>query len=224
MTNSTNIYKESEIVYPWVIDALADRWLWPVSYINSRGFCDRSVWKSPKIPKMESQIHNLMKFILGPRKFVLCYCRSPVHMRTLYNYVAASWSLTTMSRSEVVDVQDLLNAIFGGDDDRLEAIEEADLLMLPYVDGAHIGLKKARGHIANMLVRRKVRKKPTITDIWVPRPPKIVDDKVNREWYISQASRLKDAFGDMIFDLFFGDQAKHVFVSSDLDKSQQEMI
>jgi hypothetical protein len=206
--------KYDEVVLPWDIDRRAEKWLWPVNYIATRSIYDRSVWREPDDARLEDQVTKMLAFLQGTRNFVLCFCNSPIYMRSLYQYIAAAWALTTFTRSEIADIQTILSAAFEADSPKWEAIEEADLLILPYADSSHIGLKKVRGHVSNMLLRRRALNKPTITDLWVADKPPIKGGTIHRSWYLKYAPGIKDLFGELAFDMFYGDRAKHVYVST----------
>lgn len=206
--------KIDEIILPWNIDRRADKWLWPVNYIATRSVYDRSVWSDPDDSRLEDQVSKILSFLQGSRNFVLCFCDSPIYMRKLYQYIAAAWALTTFTRSEIADIQTILSSAFEADSEKWEAIEEADLLILPYADSAHIGLKKVRGHISNMLLRRRSLNKPTLTDLWVAEKPPVKGGTIHQSWYLRHAAGIKDLFGELAFDMFYGEKAKHVYVSN----------
>lgn len=207
--------KLDEVVLPWEVDKRSDKWLWPVNYIATRSIYDKTVWTDPNDDRIEDQVAKLLSFLQGSRNFVLCFCESPIYMRKLYQYVAAAWALTTFTRSEIADIQTVLSAAFEPDSPKWEAIEEADLLILPYADPSHLGLRKVKGHVSNMLLRRRSQNKATLTDLWVADAPKIKNGIIHRSWYLNHAPAIKDLFGELAFDIFYGDRAKHVYVSTD---------
>lgn len=228
-----------ETVLPWKIDLSLPKWGWSTTFISSRVYYDRRVWKSPLsvgeakaeveenkrweeekkkdpnarrrdpiVSAMEGQIKSLIPYLYGSRNFVLFFSTNPVYIRKLYQYMAAAWVLSTNKRVEIADIQELIEVMFGDDEGRKEAIWQADLLFLPYPAKDHPGITKIRGAISNMLIRRKTAGLPTVTDLYVKRKPK------EKPALITQAKRLMDTFGDMAFDLFRGDSAKHVYVNT----------
>jgi hypothetical protein len=212
--NEQAVIDQEAIVLPWEVDKTADKWLWPVNYIATRSFYDRKIWKEPKDKRLDNQVLRLMEWLQGPRNFIMCFCSSPRYMRDLYQYLLASWALTTSTRSEIADIQTLMSAVFEPNSPKWEAIEEADLLIIPYADKSHVGLKKIRGHLSNMLLRRRSLNKPTITDIWVSENPPFKNGEIHRSWYGSHAIVIKDILGELASDLFEGDNSKYVYVSS----------
>lgn len=198
-----------EAVFPWDIEQDNERWAWAVNYLYGCGFYKKGMWKKPKHIKTVDQLSKLLLWLRGPRNFILCFSPSPVYMRELYLYVAASWALTTGGRSEVCDVQDLIDAVFNRDSGRMESIEKSDLLLLPSTtEKDYVGLKSARGTILNMLLRRKTIGLPTVTDLYVTGKHKNVEP-----WYTRNAKRIKDIYGELAYDMFYGESAKYVYVA-----------
>lgn len=197
-----------ETVLPWEIDLTLAKWGWSTTFISSRAYYDRHVWQHPEQIKIVDQVMNLVPYFYGTRNFILCFSTDPVYVRKLYHYLAAAWALTTNSRVEIADIQELIEVMFGDDEARKEAIWQADLLFLPYAAKDHPGISKVRGAISNMLLRRKAAGLPTVTDLYIKRKPRDKMDLVN------YAKRLVDTFGDVAFDLFWGDAAKYVYINT----------
>lgn len=198
---------QSPVVLPWEIDPKASKWQWAVGFVSTRSLYDRRVWREPSDDLVASQVEKMIHFLRGSRNWVLCFSSSPSYMRRLYQYVLAAWACTTGDRAEVVDIQDLITLIFERDDERKEAVERADLLILPYASPDQVGLQAARGSISNLLMRRKAANLPTITDVFTRDRPK------GKAWYINESKAVADVFGQLAYDLFNGDSTKFVYVS-----------
>ena len=210
------------IELPWNVDKSADKWMWPVNYIATRELYDSRIWTKPHNSSIDYQIVMLVQWLRGPRNFILCFTESPNYMRKIYKYLAASWALTMFTRSEIADIQTIMSAVFDSNSSKWESIEEADLLILPYIDKSHMGLQKARGNISNMLLRRRSLNKPTIMDILVTKKPIIRDGNISEKWFLDNAVVIKDIFGEAAFDLFYGKISKHVYVSVLKDEADKQ--
>lgn len=198
---------QSPVILPWEIDPKASKWQWAVGFVSTRSLYDRRVWREPTDDLVASQIEKMVHFLRGSRNWVLCFSSSPSYMRRLYQYVLASWACTTGDRAEVVDIQDLISIIFERNEERREAVECANLLILPYASPDQVGLQAARGSISNLLMRRKAANLPTITDVFIRDRPK------GKAWYINESKAVADVFGQLAYDLFNGDSTKFVYVS-----------
>jgi len=197
-----------EFVYPWDIDVKSPRWQWATSFVSTRPYYDRRVWTAPRHGALSDQVRKFLPCLFGSRNFVLCFSKSPVYMRDFYNYLSATWALTTGDRFEIADIQSLIDAIFDRDNAAREMLETIDLLLLPYGDKDHVGLHKARGTLSNILMRRKAAGLATITDLYVTQQPS------GKRWYLEEAQKVRDVFGRMAFELFYGDNAKYVYVTA----------
>lgn len=195
------------IVLPWEIDPKASKWQWAVGFVSTRRFYDRNVWRDPCDEDISTQVEKMVNFLRGSRNWVLCFSNSPSYMRKLYQYVLAAWACTTGDRAEVADIQDLISIVFDRDEERREAVECANLLILPYSAPSQVGLQAARGTISNLLMRRKAANLPTVTDIFT------VDRPKGKSWYINESKAVVDTFGQLAYDLFNGDSTKFVYVS-----------
>jgi hypothetical protein len=211
--NETNTNKliAPEPIMPWDIDTSSEKWLWAVNYITTRSFYKGSVWGAPKEQKTADQIKRIVQWSLGTRNFILCFSPSPLYMRKLYMYVTASWTLTTGGRAEIADIDDLQNIMYDKfkHPEKREALQEADLLCLPYAERGHSGLNSIRGSVSNMLMKRRTLNKSTIVDLFVGKRPVVL----NEDWFIPNSKRIIDNFGELAYDLFYGENAKYAYVS-----------
>lgn len=204
-----------EVVFPWTINREAEKWQWAIGFFNLKGI-PSSVWSVPKNPKVMSQIEKLTLWSLGSRNFILCMCQSPSYMRSLYPFVFSTFVCTTGERAEIADIQDIVEAVDNPDGDKMDAIEYADLLIVPYCDPDNRELKFRRGAIANFLQRRKQYGRSTITDLFIE------NMKFSPKNYEVYAKNLIHSFGPVVKELFQGDRAKLVGVGLPVKKEEQQ--
>lgn len=195
-----------EVIFPWAIERQAEKWQWAIGFFNVKGI-SATVWSVPKNSKVVNQIEKLTLWTLGSRNFILCMSESPSYMRSLYPYVFSTFVCTTGERAEIADIADILEAVDNPDGEKMDAIEYADLLIVPYCDPDNRELKFRRGAVANLFQRRKQRGRSTITDLFIERMT------FKPESYEQYSRNLIHSFGPVVKELFQGDHAKMVGVS-----------
>jgi len=127
-------------------------------------------------------------------------------MRELYPYVTSTFTFNTSKRSAIMDVQQVLDAIYSKNEEVLDTFENVDLLVIPCADPDHFGLRTAKSKIASMLTRRKAKQLSTIVDVLVPELPS------GKQQMMAYVQTLKGVYGDLGWDLFNGEHAKWVSV------------
>jgi hypothetical protein len=193
------------ITFPWDVDESSPAFFNLSSTVAMLGLPE-SVWRRPSSKIAVDQIESLMKFLTGPRSWVLCFCSSPSYLRELYIWLSAAWVCTTGSRVCIADVDYLIDAILHSEEKR-DTIEHSDLLILPYIDPSHSFLPRLKGAIASILQRRKIRRLPTITDLFIKNSAQL------EKTFLEESERLSDVFGDIVSELFSGTNAKYISVS-----------
>jgi hypothetical protein len=209
-----------ELVYPWDLkkrlpadpegeqfeEVIADKWVWHMGFLTSKNAPDY-IWEEPESSKVKNQIKCLTEYALGSRRWVICLCESSAYMRSLYPYVMATYVLTTSDRAIIADVDDLIVATDDHTGVMRDTIEYSNLLLIPYADPNNSLLKYRRGTITNIMQRRKANKRATVVDLYI-------NDLrgVNAKGRFKHCLKLVDSFGQPVFELFTGDEAKHVVV------------
>lgn len=206
------------IKFPWSINQDSDEWLWSMSYIRRRYMYCEEIWKAPDKLR-QIQIKGIVSYLLGSRNFALCLSVSPTYMRSLYPYIMASWVLTTKTRAEIAEISMIVSHIFDKNLDRLEAIEKADLLIIPYCEPNQAGLNHTRSQISNIIMTRKAQKKATLIDTWISGKhanPKNKDDLAS---IVKKTNVIQDLFGDLVFDMYrSGVGIKYIKITVDKEK------
>jgi hypothetical protein len=197
-----------EIIHPWETSTAA-KWKWAVGYLSLRGIDPTSAfYDKPEGDKVLSQIDCLVRTALGTRNWAICMCESSSHMRSLFFYAMASYVFTTGERAYVADVEDLIVAAEEPDSNTRDIVEFADLLMICYCDPDYPQFKWRRGAVANILQRRKFRRLATFVDVFsisIPEP-------LPKEDRYTIARTVIDSFGANVYDLFTGEDSKHLIV------------
>lgn len=208
-------------ILPWKADPDRESLMWAINFVSTRDYYDKSIWHPPEISEIDDQVISLVNYLRGTRRFVICLSTSPTYMRNLYRYVAASWSLTTNTRAEIADIQTLIDAsrernVEREDDSgKWEALEESDLLIIPYAEEGHAGLKYYRGSISTMLMRRRVSNRSTLTDLQIsPNETPPTDLTQRRLWIMTRIKTIASLYGQVAFDIFHGENSKHVLVTA----------
>jgi len=197
----------NEMVFPWDIDQQALKYAWPVSLIKNRRMPTR-VWEAPADRTLDQAV-KLLRFLQGSRNWVVCFSMSPSYMRTLYTYVEALWVLNTGTPFEEVDIKDILMMFQqkSVEDEREEQVIETGLLVLPYTDAVNISVQRAGSmFLSSVLMKRKVQRRATITDIFVSKP-------VDKEMARKEMRKLSDVYGTSVVDLFSGEECQSSCVS-----------
>jgi len=208
-----------DIVHPWDVDAIADRWKWAVGYLSLRGIDpNSSFYKKPKgRDRLISQIDCMVRTSLGSRNWAVCMCESTAYMRTLFFYVMATYVFTTGERAYVADAEDLILSVDDHDSNTRDIVEFADLLMICHCEPEYPAFKWKRAAIANILHRRKFRKLSTFVDLFAPTIP----DPLPKKERIGIAKRITDSFGASVYDLYEGDESKHLIVRTKKERQTE---
>lgn len=197
----------SNVVVSWEVDPRADRWKWGFGFLNLRGF-ERSslIYDVPENDRLRGQIECLVDWSTGSRNWIVCISQSSAYVRTLFDFVLASYVFTTGNRAIAVDVDDLTQAVDDPDGDKRDIIEFAELLLINYCDPNNPHLKWKKGAIANILHRRKHRRFATMFNLFVREIPK----KMDSNKAMALARGIVDVFGDTAYELFTDVNSKRV--------------
>lgn len=151
------------IKFPWDIPR-SNYWGWAVDAITTKEL-PPIVWQRPASDKTVAQIATLIRLLQTDKNFIMCFCRYLSYMRDLYLYVAATWICTTRLSVSIFSTEDIINAMFQSD--IRDTMENTDLLIIPYSDATSPMFKNARATIGQVLQKRRLYKRATITDLYV---------------------------------------------------------
>lgn len=205
-----------EIVHPWDVETTADRWKWAVGYLSLRGVDPYSkIYGKPKgEDRLISQIDCIVRTTLGSRNWALCMCESSAYIRNLYSYVMATYVFTTGERACIADADDLIVAADQPDSNIRDIIEYADLLLICHCEPEYPQFKWKKAAIANILHRRKFRKLSTIIEVFTTHIPTPLPKSERK----AIAKTVSDSFGASVYDLFTGENHKHLIVRTTNEK------
>lgn len=195
---------EPEITYPW--DVPKSSWEWPVLVITRRGFPEE-VWKRPKNETVLSHVRFLVNQLSGKRNFVACFCEFPFYMRDLYFYVASTWICTQKLPADIITVEDVREARFASDMNRLDTFEKTDLLILPYTNPENFNLRYAKEPLGRIFQSRRIAKKATLVDVALGPA-----DRKTSSGILEAAARLSDLYGESAGSAFGSETSKYVLV------------
>ena len=193
--------QNTEIILPWEIDRRATKWQWGLNYLLSKDV-PGYIWTQPGDSKEIDRIVYLMKALKANRNWIVCLTQDPAYMRTIYMYLVATWVLTTGTYYEEAV---LASGVFSRDVEKEQGYIDTGLLVLPYFE--YVKPLQSIGAVftSSVLARRKVQRRPTITDLHV-------DKRVKDGRYQDVLRQLIDIYGTMSFNLFTGDRAKCVYM------------
>jgi hypothetical protein len=148
----------------------------------------------PPIEQKEQQLRAIMEYLLGPRNFILLVSKNSGYVWELYYYLALTWAMTTNKGFYILDIKELdLNS--NEYKELLQKIETINLLIIPYTDPQGYDLRRKRNILGNILAKRKARKMPFITDIFVKKLPSYSEIP-------SSVTPLANVFGENSIPLF----------------------
>ena len=200
---------QNKIVKSWEMDTEVSAYKWALYYLK-----DRKI--SPFIfEKPSSLMGDRVEFLINQvcaknRKWIICFSDSVTYIRKLYAYVAATFVLSTNLNAEIKSPRELVEFAFGKQSflqaaDEL-SIQTCSLLMFPCFEATYPGYLKARPKIIELLLDRKIQKKPFIFSLHSEKLPK------NKEDIPKFSASLADFFGKPARDLFSDNETKFVIL------------
>ena len=199
----------NKVISSWEADARADRWKWGYGFLGLRGFVPSSpIFFEPENPRVKRQIELLVEWCMGSRNWIVCISQSSTYIRSLFDYVLASYVFTTGNRAIAVDVDDLIQAVDDPDGEKRDIIEFAELLLISYCDPNNQYLKWKKGAIVNILHRRKYNRLATVFNLFVREIPAKMDS--TRAMALTKG--VVDIFGFTAYELFTDTNSKRVVV------------
>ena len=204
----------NKVITSWEIERHIDKWQWGIGFLGLRGFdVNAMVYYEPTSDRLKRQVECLVDWSLGSRNWIVCISQSSSYVRTLFDFVLASYVFTTGDRAIAVDVDDLTEAIDNPDGDKRDIIEFAELLLINYCDPNNPHLKWKKGAIANILHRRKYRRFSTMFNLFVRKVP----DKMNSSKAVELTKGVVDIFGDTVYELFTDKNSKRVVIREEIN-------
>lgn len=203
-----------ELILPW--EAIPDlpESVWSEGFLKLRTFGQQG--QIPIKGKKLEQVKAISNAVIKYDKWVACLSASPFYLRELYATIAATWVYSRRDTVDIIDSDLLLKGVFAIEPEEKEQfrgkILNTGLLIIPYMDSNQIGVKKARGTISSLLMRRKLAKRPTIIDLQVSRKP-CDGAQVSKELMY-----IKDILGESTLELFQDKKSKVFLVSIKEDK------
>lgn len=192
----------SDMIRSWEIVPEAPKYRWGTQILQETS--PDFVWEEPS-DRMVSQLERIFHFLNSDRNWVVCFCQSPLYMRTIYAYLSAIWVYSTGTVASTVDLTDIVDMAIKNPE-KLDELGRMDLLILPYGGAPAQALQRVRGRIASVLQYRRLHSKPTVMDIQVAHLPRGLDD-------VSEGLMVvEDIFGKVISDLLINGNTKYVAV------------
>lgn len=161
--SSMKTVSSKDIKFPWDISK-DSYWGWAVDTVTSKGL-PPIVWQRPGSDQTVNQIATLVDLLQTDKNFIMCFCRHLSYMRDLYLYIAATWICTTRTSVSIFSTEDIIDAMFQAD--IRDTMENTDLLIIPYSDATSPLFKNARATVGQVLQKRRIYKRATITDLCV---------------------------------------------------------
>jgi hypothetical protein len=198
----------SDVIFPWEADMDNPEAIWADGCLSTREFAVLSKDKSD--PLKVERARKITEHLVAKKHWAVCLCKTPYYMRTMYPLIAGAWIHTMCDTADIVDVSEIIDGVFSygteAKTDFTDTILETGLLIIPYIDPEHMGMKKAKGVISNLLMKRKLRGKPVVTEVCVTKKP------TNTKEFASEVKRLKDVFGGSALSLFTDRKTKYFVV------------
>lgn len=205
-----------DIVLPWDKDRLREdsRLRWPISFLRDRQM-PFFIYDKPSEKTIERVCFLTEQLCARKRRWVVCFSDCTTYMNNLLYYVTASFVLTSGLSAEITTPKKLVeyafdfgnSSQFGG---KLHPFQVCGMLTIPYFDPMYPGYQKARPKITELLMDRKVDKKPCIVEVFVSgKLPETF------EGLAKYTPFLRDLAGDGAKDLFGGNTAKFLVVKKE---------
>ena len=140
------------------------------------------------------KVNSLMTYLSGTRNFILIISDNSAYVKSLYYYLGVVWLASTNQGFEIADIGGLDKT----DYDYLAKLEHTSLLMAPYTDPSGFELRRVKNIIGNIMLKRKVRHKPTIMDLFARESP----SKINNQKLIDAINVLASLYGEQSVSMF----------------------
>ncbi len=204
--------KEFELVKPWEVSLEDPIYGWAKFFLHDRKIPNLVFSRPSKV--MESRIEFLVtQLCTKGRRWVICFSDSSTYIKNLSLYTVASFVFSTNLRAELYGPEDLVDFTFGraGQLSSIEvpAIKECPLLVIPCFDFMHPGYLKARPKIIDLLIDRKLKKRPFMFSLYNPVLPS------NKGEIANFSSQLTDFFGGQARDLFSDEMTKFIILKGE---------
>ena len=199
----------TKIILPWEADLNTPEAVWAKGSLSTRAFFEAA--HTPLTGKKLRQAIAISKAVIQSRVWISCLSPSPYHMRTLYPVIAGAWVYSRRDTADIMEADTLLDGVFAIDVDKKKQFRDimlgTGLLILPYIDPNHMGIKKARSAFATLLMKRKLQRLPTIVDLKVEKEP------TNGQETTRELEAIQDVWGESTTALFKADGYKTFLVS-----------
>ena len=216
MAEKNKSYQDKEynldIVFPWEADLGHPDLRWANYSLKDKN-TPNFVFSEPS-PLMKSRIEFLVsQFCTKSRRWVICFSDSVTYMRLLSEYTAATFILSTRLSAEVKGPKDIidfafnLNASFNPFID--PPIQTCSLLILSHFDCMYPGFQKAKSKIIELLIDRKIQKRPFMFTLYSSTLPTSSND------IAKFSAPLVDYFGEQARDLFSDTLTKFVILKGE---------
>lgn len=204
--------KKFELVKPWIIDQDNPTYGWARFFLRDRK--TPNFVYSPPSAIMEHRIEFLVtQLCTRSRRWIVCFSDSVTYIKTLSSYVIASFVFSTNLVAEVYGPDELVEFTFGRYNqpvsDDIPSIKKCPLLVIPCFDFMHPGYLKARPKIIDILVNRKIQKRPFLFSLYSPVLPS------NKDEIGKFSSQLTDFFGEQARDLFSDELTKFIVLKGE---------
>lgn len=192
-----------DLIKPWEINLMAQVHKGMVWWLLDNGWTKEDLLNVPT-EKDVARVEKIALSMMSPKNWIVCYSSSPSYIRYMMRVAGSVWALTTKRRLMLLSYRELAEVLMDHDSDVKYMVSETDLLILSYSDPLQPLIAKFRGSFAELMLQRKQRKLPTVTDIQIPKSVK------SRKDLISNLGVLEEFFGKIWLDLFTKEDAKYL--------------
>ena len=187
--------RQMQVKCPWDLDSEGKPLIespenqWAIEYCESRGVPISYFQK----PEKDDRVRSLASWLIGPRNFILILSNRSDLIWELYYYLAPTWAVTTKNGFYILDIKEFDTQDYK---EVLPKVESANLLIIPYTDHTSYDLRRKKNILGNVLAKRKARKMPFVTDLFVKPMPSSQKD------IITSIQPLANIFGESSTPMF----------------------
>lgn len=165
---------------------------WILNYLVDKEIPFHYVKKPPQ--DIEDKVKSLFTYLNGSRNFILIVSNNSAYIKTIYYYMATTWFASTNSGFEIAD----LGVLDKEDFQTLYRLENTSLLIVPYTDPGGYELRRIRNIIGNILLKRKIKHKPTLLDVFTRSDP----GKLTQKDLSNLIGTLSSVYGEQCVSMF----------------------